>query len=277
MFWKRVEYIFEWTVQTPWTLQLAHTMRELGWRSRRAVLIGVVIGWCTYGVCGLILPSLELPWWRGLLFVLGVSVATGLLFTAISKVAQKGSNKNYRLAETFVRLPDGKQARLKGCIACFVHPTEARLELVRKHDSFTIIDLPEDTTLREAIIAFIMARVPHWTHSEAPQELYARSGQLQGFPLFAYWVSTLGGSVAVAASLALPSSLLADNIMSILLLAYVVGPGAVWGWTAWRKLAAFPWYWRLRMALIWSLIGNMVWAGLFQQFLIAFAIARIVP
>ena len=89
-----------------------------------------------------------------------------------------------------MRLSDGKQLRFKACIAHFVHPTELHLELVPKYGYVVIIDLPEDTTLRDAIVAFVTARVPRWTHPEAPHELFARAGQLRGFPLAIYWLGT---------------------------------------------------------------------------------------
>lgn len=267
MFWKRAKYILEWTVQTPRTPELDNVLRELGWRSRRAVLIGLVIGWGAYVVCGLILPNLELPWWRGSLIALGVATAFGLLFTAINKFDQKGSTKNYGLAETFVRLSDGKRVRFKACLAYFVHLTEARLELVPRHDYVIFIELPESAALREEIIAFVMARVPHWTHPEAPHELTTRAGQLQGFPLVAFWLGTLAGSLAVAASLG----------MGPLYIPLLLGPGVIWAWTVWQRLNAFSWHWRLRVAFTLSLAGNFIWVTLLTLFSGAFNIARIAP
>ena len=276
MFRKKVEYVLEWTVQTPWTQADIAEMRDLTLRMVRAVPIGVGIGLGSYAVCGLILPDLKLPWEKGALFAVSYAAFLGLVGAAISKV-EKPSKKKYGVTETFVRLPDGKQARFKACIACFVDLTEARLELVPKHGYVITIQLPEDMALRDQIIAFITARVPRWTHPEAPLELSARAGELQGRSLVEYWTGTLVGSIAVAASLDLPSSVLADNIMYMLLAAHIAGPGVLWGWSAWQKLAAFPWYSRLRVSLTLNFIGNMVWAGLFLQFLAAFNIARITP
>ena len=267
MLWKRAKYILEWTVQMPRTPEMDAVMRELGWRSRRAVLIGVVIGLGVYAVCGLILPNLELPWLRGSLFVFVVVTATELLFAAINKSDQKGSTKKYGLAENFVRLSDGKKVRFRACIAYFVHFTENRLELVHKHDGFIFINLPEDNALRETIIAFIMARVPRWTHSEAPQELYARSGQLLGFPLVVFWLVTLGGSLFIAASFGIGP----------LYVPLLLGPGVIWAWDVWKGLSAFPWYWRLRVALTLHLAGNFIWATLLTLLSAAFNIARIAP
>jgi hypothetical protein len=278
MFWKRVEYIFEWTVQTPWTQAVMVEIRGLMLRMVRAVFIGVGIGLGAYAVCGLILPDLELPWTKSALSAIGYASVIGLIGAAVSRI-EKPPKRKYSVSETFLRLPDGKQARFRACIAYFVNLTKTRLELVPRQGYVISIELPEDRVLSEAIIAFIMARVPRWTHPEpeAPHELSARAGELRGRLLLAYWAATLLGSVVVAANLVLPSSVPADNIIYILFGAYVVGPGVLWGWSAWHKLAAFPWYWRLRVALTLNLIGNMVWAGLFQQFLIAFAITRIVP
>ena len=179
MFLKRAEYIFEWTVETPWTQVAIAEIRDLALRMVRAVPIGVGIGLGSYAVCGLILPDLKLPWEKGALFAIGYATFLGLVGAAISKI-EKPSKKKYGVTETFVRLPDGKQARFKACIACFVNLTEARLELVPKHGYVIPIQLPEDTALRDQIIEFITARVPHWTHPEAPLELSARAGELRG-------------------------------------------------------------------------------------------------
>jgi hypothetical protein len=150
------------------------------------------------------------------------------------------------------------------------------MQLISKQGHVQWLELPAELALRTQVFESFRSHSQPWPYLEAPSESLKRARSLEGFPLVLFWLVMIFGSLALGSSLQVSQWFQSSGGLFVIGM-FVVGPGRIWSWNAWRMLWQFPSRYRFELALYIGAFPNAVFYFLLLQFLIAFSIARITP
>ena len=195
MFRQPDNFVFQWTIPKKPSKDFWVELRKLDARVLRLPLIGLTIGFGTFVVVKLIVPTIELPWLTGIEFALVTMLLLGLFFFALIFDTVQF---RYGITSKIVSQLGTDGLQFSRCMACAVAPLETHCELISRTGHVLRIELPEDEALRAQILEYVQARVKPWAHAELPSAMLAQALVLDEYLILPYWVMTFFGNLLLA-------------------------------------------------------------------------------